>query len=138
MHTNQVLFNHFLLISIRSLWLMRIGRVVNIKKWLHSISFFARIVSESNILSNRKRNSRKIFLAFGGEFTLFAGLEECLKFVKNYKFHATDIDYLRTALPKYVDAEFYNYLAAINMNDIQIYAVPEGKNDLFISCLSMN
>ncbi len=59
---------------------------------------------------------------------MFAGLEECLKFVKNYKFHATDIDYLRTTLPNYVETEFYNYLATLDMNDVKIYAVPEGKS----------
>ncbi len=73
----------------------------------------------------------EIFLAFDGEFTLFAGLEECLKFVQNYKFHATDIDYLRTALPKYVETDFYNYLAAIDMKDVKIYAVAEGKNSFW-------
>ncbi|CAF3744477.1 unnamed protein product [Adineta steineri] len=63
---------------------------------------------------------------FGGEFTLFAGLEECLKFINNYKFQSTDIDYLRTTLPNYIEKEFYDYLSALNMNDIKIYAVPEG------------
>jgi nicotinate phosphoribosyltransferase len=62
---------------------------------------------------------------------LFAGLEECLKFVQNYKFHATDIDYLRTTLPDYVETEFYNYLAALDINDVKIYAVPEGKNSFW-------
>jgi nicotinate phosphoribosyltransferase len=108
---------------------MLIGRVVNIKEWRLLIFFFARIVSEPNAFLNRKRTVYQIFfLAFDGEFALFAGLEECLKFVNNYKFHATDIDYLRTTLPKYVETEFYNYLAALNMNDVKIYAVPEGKN----------
>ncbi len=76
----------------------------------------------------RKELFDKSFLAFGGEFTLFAGLEECLKFVQNYKFDATDIDYLRTISPNYVETEFYSYLAALDMNDVKIYAVPEGKN----------
>ncbi|CAF2643265.1 unnamed protein product [Rotaria sp. Silwood2] len=64
---------------------------------------------------------------FGGEFTLFAGLEECLKFVQNYKFQASDIDYLRKSLPNYVEEEFYDFLSTLNMNDIKIYAIPEGK-----------
>ncbi len=66
-------------------------------------------------------------LAFDGEFTLFAGLEECLKFVRDYKFHSSDIDYLRTVLPHYVENEFYDYLSTIDMNDVNIYSVPEGK-----------
>ncbi len=68
------------------------------------------------------------FLAFGGEYTLFAGLEECLKFVRDYRFDPTDIEYLRGALPTYIESEFYDYLSELNMNDIKIYAVPEGKN----------
>ncbi|CAF2496747.1 unnamed protein product [Rotaria sp. Silwood2] len=63
---------------------------------------------------------------FGGEYTLFAGLDECLKFVRNYKFHPSDIEYLRASLPSYIESEFYDYLSALDMNDIKIYAVPEG------------
>ncbi|CAF1020396.1 unnamed protein product [Rotaria sp. Silwood1] len=63
---------------------------------------------------------------FGGEFTLFAGLEECLKFVKHYKFQTSDIDYLRKVLPAYVEQEFYDFLLTLDLNDIKIYAVPEG------------
>jgi nicotinate phosphoribosyltransferase len=32
---------------------------------------------------------------FNGEFTVFAGLEECLRFVSNFHFTDADIDYLR-------------------------------------------
>jgi nicotinic acid phosphoribosyltransferase len=98
------------------------------------------------VIQTRVRTEKELlaksFLAFGGEFTLFAGLEECLKFVQNYKFDATDIDYLRTISPNYVETEFYNYLAAVDMNDVKIYAVPEGKNSYwnvklyFLFCLS--
>jgi len=63
---------------------------------------------------------------FSGEYTLFAGLEECLKFIRDYKFHPTDIDYLRTALPDYVEEEYFTYLLTLDMNDIKVYAVPEG------------
>ncbi|CAF0817682.1 unnamed protein product [Rotaria sordida] len=63
---------------------------------------------------------------FGGEYTLFAGLEECLKFIRDYKFHPTDIDYLRTVLPTYTEQEYYDYLLQLDMNNIKIYAVPEG------------
>ena len=73
----------------------------------------------------------KFILAFDGEFTLFAGLEECLKFVRDYRFQESDIDYLRTVLPSYVENEFYEYLIQLDMKDIKIYSIPEGK-----TCLS--
>jgi nicotinate phosphoribosyltransferase len=57
---------------------------------------------------------------------MFAGLEECLKFVRDYKLHATDIQYLRTVLPSYIEEGYFDYLLNLNMNDIKIYAVPEG------------
>ena len=83
-------------------------------------------------------------LAFGGEYTLFAGLEECLKFVRDYNFHPTDIEYLRASLPTYIESEFFDYLSTLNMNDIKIYAVPEGNNNnnfaffLFFQKLNQN
>jgi len=66
-------------------------------------------------------------VAFGGEYTLFAGLDECLKFIRDYKFHSSDIDYLRSALPTYIEEGYFDYLLNLDMNDIKIYAVPEGK-----------
>ena len=63
---------------------------------------------------------------------MFAGLEECLKFVKDYKFDVTDIDYLRRISPNYIEEEFYNYLSTLDLNDVKIYAVPEGKK-LFLN-----
>ncbi len=66
-------------------------------------------------------------VAFGGEYTLFAGLEECLKFVRDYKFDPSDIDYLRRSLPSYIENGYFDYLLNLDLNDIKIYAVPEGK-----------
>lgn len=98
----------------------------------HLIFFSAKIVSEAVTCRRLEKNLFIIFfLAFGGEFTLFAGLEECLKFVRNYKFDVTDIDYLRSTLPNYIESAFYDYLAILNMNDMKIYAVPEGKSRFF-------
>ena len=104
---------------------MPIGNRTNIKRSPRSISTFARIVCRHFRESLSSIDSFSI-LAFGIEYTLFAGLEECLKFIRDYKFHYTDIDYLRTALPAYVEEEFLKYLSTLNMNDVKVYAVPEG------------
>lgn len=51
--------------------------------------------------------------------------------MRNYKFDVTDIEYLQKTLPDYIESAFYDYLATLNMNDMKIYAVPEGKDYLF-------
>ncbi len=68
---------------------------------------------------------------------MFGGLEECLKFIQVYKFHESDIDYLRTVLPDYVEKEFYDYLITLNMNDVKIYGIPEGQLNIDYFILSL-
>ena len=63
---------------------------------------------------------------FQGEFTIFAGLEECLKYIQDFKFNETDISYLRSALPDYVEEEFYDYLRHMTLKDVKLYAIREG------------
>jgi nicotinate phosphoribosyltransferase len=36
---------------------------------------------------------------FGGEYTVFAGLEECVRFAANLEFKDDDIKYLKTIMP---------------------------------------
>ena len=63
---------------------------------------------------------------FNGEFTIFAGLTECLIFLENFKYSETDIAYLRTILPTNVEEEFYTYLENLTPKDITFNALPEG------------
>jgi nicotinate phosphoribosyltransferase len=64
---------------------------------------------------------------FGGEFTIFCGLDEVLKFVDNYKFSEDDIDYLRqTPSLKHCDPAFWDFLRNIDCSSITIYAMKEG------------
>ena len=63
---------------------------------------------------------------FSGEYTIFAGLTECLKYLQNFKFTDSDIDYLRTALPTDVEEKFFNYLRSLTPHDITLYALNEG------------
>jgi len=41
-------------------------------------------------------------------------------------FFNKDVDYLRTVLPQYVENEFYEYLLNLKLDDVDIYALPEG------------
>jgi len=36
---------------------------------------------------------------FGGEYTIFAGLEECVRFISNYKISEDEIHFLKDNLP---------------------------------------
>ncbi|XP_071804293.1 nicotinate phosphoribosyltransferase-like isoform X2 [Asterias amurensis] len=63
---------------------------------------------------------------FRGEFTIFAGLGECLKFLKGFKFTDSDIVYLRTVLPPSIEVEFLDYLKSLDCSRIELYAIPEG------------
>ena len=63
---------------------------------------------------------------FSGEFTIFAGLSDCLKFLENFKYSESDIDYLKKTLPSHVEPDFYTYLANLTPKDIKIHAMQEG------------
>lgn len=62
---------------------------------------------------------------FGGEFTIFAGLADALCYVKNFRFTAAEITYVRTLLP-HAEEEFFSWLATVNGSGIKIYAQAEG------------
>ncbi|XP_035828184.1 nicotinate phosphoribosyltransferase [Aplysia californica] len=64
---------------------------------------------------------------FHGEFTIFAGLEECIKLLKGFHFSKSDIEYLRTAMPPGTDPGFFDYLASLSAQDVTLEAVPEGE-----------
>ncbi|CAD6193575.1 unnamed protein product [Caenorhabditis auriculariae] len=63
---------------------------------------------------------------FQGEFTIFAGLEDCLRFVENFKFSASDIKYLKTIFPKTTDVCFFDYLESLDGSQLRIDAIREG------------
>ncbi|XP_067625040.1 nicotinate phosphoribosyltransferase isoform X3 [Eurosta solidaginis] len=63
---------------------------------------------------------------FHGEFTIFAGLEECLKFLDSFHYSESDIDYLRQTLPEGVENEFFDYLSRLTAKDVTLYAIDEG------------
>ncbi len=63
---------------------------------------------------------------FAGEFTIFCGLEECLKYIEDFRFHESDIAYLRKTMPGYVEPEFFEYLRTMSMKDLKLHAIREG------------
>ncbi|XP_071491844.1 nicotinate phosphoribosyltransferase-like isoform X2 [Diadema antillarum] len=63
---------------------------------------------------------------FDGEFTIFAGLSECLKFLQNFQFSDSDIEYLKSTLPASTEEGFFEYLRSLDCSQMEVYAIPEG------------
>ncbi|KAF5281377.1 hypothetical protein FQA39_LY17819 [Lamprigera yunnana] len=63
---------------------------------------------------------------FQGEFTIFAGLDECIKFLDKFCFSQSDIDYLKQILPRSMEEEFFDFLQALTAKNITLYAIEEG------------
>ncbi|XP_077264487.1 nicotinate phosphoribosyltransferase isoform X5 [Temnothorax americanus] len=62
---------------------------------------------------------------FQGEFTIFAGLDECIKFLNKFHYSPSDIKYLKSTMPT-VDQRFFDYLQSLTAKNVTIYAVDEG------------
>lgn len=64
---------------------------------------------------------------FKGEYTIFAGLEECLKYINNFEFNDGDIEYLKT-IPDYghIENDFWIYLRRLSTKSIKLFAMHEG------------
>ncbi|CAL9137374.1 unnamed protein product, partial [Musa acuminata var. zebrina] len=62
---------------------------------------------------------------FGGEYTVFAGLEECIRLIANFHFKEEDISFMRSVMPTCEDG-FFEYLRELDCSDVEVYAVPEG------------
>ena len=63
---------------------------------------------------------------FGGEYTVFAGLEDCLKFLEKFHYKDDDIEYIKSIIPN-VEEEFLNFLQNMKLDDVKISAINEGK-----------
>ncbi|GFP88222.1 nicotinate phosphoribosyltransferase [Phtheirospermum japonicum] len=79
-----------------------------------------------------KHNERAVFdlyfrkNPFGGEFTVFAGLEECIRLIANFKFTEDEIAFIQASLPPSCEIGFYDYLRGIDCSDVEIHAISEG------------
>ncbi|XP_037052360.1 nicotinate phosphoribosyltransferase isoform X3 [Bradysia coprophila] len=63
---------------------------------------------------------------FEGEFTIFAGLDECLKFIDNFRYSDGDIEYLRQTLPEGIEDAFFDYLSELTAKQVTVHAIEEG------------
>ncbi|VDN19041.1 unnamed protein product [Gongylonema pulchrum] len=63
---------------------------------------------------------------FGGEYTVFAGLEDCLHYIKNFQFSKSDIVFLRSVLPGITNPAFFEYLESLDCSSVTVRAAAEG------------
>ncbi|CAI9276765.1 unnamed protein product [Lactuca saligna] len=63
---------------------------------------------------------------FGGEYTVFAGLEECIRFIANFKLSKEEIAFVRESLSPTCEDAFFDYLEGIDCSDVEVYAIAEG------------
>lgn len=63
---------------------------------------------------------------FGGEFVVFAGLEDALRFIDNFKITKEQVDYIRKVVVPNAPEEFYTYLESMDTSKITVKSLPEG------------
>lgn len=65
---------------------------------------------------------------FGGEFTVFAGLSEILRFISKFGFSEEDVTYLQKQnfFGCNPDPNFFDWLRSLNCSQVKIYALKEG------------
>ena len=64
---------------------------------------------------------------FKGEYTVFLGLANVIKYLENFKVDEKLLDHFRT-IPQYshYKDEFWNYLASLDTKSVKVYAMNEG------------
>ncbi len=62
---------------------------------------------------------------FGGEFAIYAGLEEKLRLFENFHFTGDHVAYLRDQMPQ-CEKGFFDWLKSVDCSKMKIYALKEG------------
>jgi len=70
---------------------------------------------------------------FGGEYTIFAGLDECLKHLVSFKFSDSDISYLKTVPAlSHCDAAFFDWMLDLDTSEVIVRAIPDGTGMFYL------
>jgi len=83
---------------------------------------------------NKRVNEKAVFELFfrknpfKGEYTIFSGLDEVLKFMAHYRFTVDDLEYLKTSPSlEHCESEFFDeYLANIDCSQVTVRAMKQG------------
>ncbi|KAJ0032587.1 hypothetical protein NQD34_002668 [Periophthalmus magnuspinnatus] len=63
---------------------------------------------------------------FGGGFSLFAGLQDCLLFLQSFHYTDKDVEFLRSVLPPTTDPAFFTFLRGLDCSGVTVRSVAEG------------
>ncbi|XP_068599394.1 nicotinate phosphoribosyltransferase [Brachionichthys hirsutus] len=63
---------------------------------------------------------------FHGGFTVFAGLHDCLVFLRSFRFTDEDVEFLRSVLPPSTDPAFFHFLRDLDCSAVKLHSVPDG------------
>lgn len=65
---------------------------------------------------------------FGGEYTIFAGLDEVLKFLYHYRFTEDDVSYLQNEVPALAgcDPAFFTWMLQIDTSELTVRSLKDG------------
>jgi len=63
---------------------------------------------------------------FKGEFCLYAGSDEILRYIKSFKFTESDIQYLKGPLGN-KEEEFWQWLGALDCSQVKVYCMNQGE-----------
>jgi len=80
---------------------------------------------------NKRANDNAVFdlffrkNPFQGEYCVFTGLDEVLKFLCSFKFTESDVLYLKTLMPT-CENGFFEWLLTLDCSQIKIYAIQDG------------
>jgi len=62
---------------------------------------------------------------FKGEYVVFCGLEDCLRFLNSFRFTEDDLAYLKEMAPSW-DPLYFEFLRNLDCSQVKLYAQPEG------------
>lgn len=80
---------------------------------------------------NGHHNDHSVFDAFfrkcpfKGEYCVFAGVEEIIGFLQNFKFNEEELSYIKSIMPQ-VEDEFIDYLRHLDASSLKVHIVPDG------------
>lgn len=82
--------------------------------------------------NNNRHDDQAVFEAyfrknpFKGKFTIFAGLDEVIQFIKDFKFTDRHIAYLKTVMP-HAKSEYFKWLKTVNTTGVKVYGFTDGR-----------